>query len=99
MMDLDQIEADLLKEVANINSIPDGAYNFRLNGKSIGRKSSNNIKVESRPSGDGLKITIAPKTISEVVHIPVIINASGYKETVSNEYYIGEDAEVTSVAG
>ena len=99
MMNLDEIEAELLKNVANIDGVPEGAYNFRVNGKSIGRKSSENINVEPRETGDGLKITIAPNTNAEAVHIPVIISKSGYAETVYNDFYIGENANVTIIAG
>ena len=98
-MNLDEIEADLLKTVANIEGVPEGAYNFRVNGKAIGRKSSNHINVEPRPEGDGLKITIAKDTKAEAVHIPVIISKSGYKEVVYNDFYIGDNAEVTIIAG
>ena len=37
MMDLDKIERDLMREVSGVTGIPDGAYNFRVNGKSIGK--------------------------------------------------------------
>ena len=98
-MDLDQIEKNLLKEVSDLDGIPEGAYNFRINGKSVNRKSTKNIVVDPRPEGDGLKITVAKNTISEAVHIPVIINASGYKETVYNDFYIGDNSEITIIAG
>ena len=39
MMDLDKIERDLMREVSGVVGIPEGAYNFRVNGKSIGRHS------------------------------------------------------------
>ena len=99
MMNLDEIEKNLIKEVSGVTAVPDGAYNFRLNGKSIGRQSSENINVDSLTDKDGLKITIKPGTKDEAVHIPVIIDASGHKETVHNEFIIGEGAEVTIVAG
>jgi Fe-S cluster assembly scaffold protein SufB len=99
MMNLDEIEKNLIKEVSGVTGVPDGAYNFRLNGKSIGRQSSENINVDSLTDKDGLKITIKPGTKDEAVHIPVIIDASGHKETVHNEFIIGEGAEVTIVAG
>ena len=48
MLGLDEIEQEVLKTVANIDGIPEGAYNFRLNGQSIGRKSSENIDVKPK---------------------------------------------------
>ncbi|MBR5418930.1 SufD family Fe-S cluster assembly protein [Candidatus Saccharibacteria bacterium] len=97
MKTLDEIEKSLFETVANVSEPPKGAYNFRLNGKSIGRQSSKNIDVQ--PQENGLIIKIAPKTNDEVVHIPVVISMSGHKETVVNDFYIGEDADVTIVAG
>ena len=80
MKTLDQIEKDLFREVADINEIPTGAYNFRINGKAVGRQSSANINVESQKGG--LKITVKPNTKDDVVHIPVIITKTGFTETV-----------------
>ena len=99
MMELDEIEQQLLAEVADISGVPEGAYNFRINGKSAGRKSTDQIEVMPRPTKDGLKITIKPGTKNEAVHIPVIIDASGYKEVVYNDFYVGDNAEVTIIAG
>ena len=97
MKTLDQIEKDLFREVADINEIPAGAYNFRINGKAVGRQSSANIDVESQKGG--LKITVKPNTKDDVVHIPVIITKAGFTETVINDFYIGDNADVTIVAG
>ncbi len=97
MKTLDQIEKDLFREVADINEIPTGAYNFRINGKAVGRQSSANINVESQKGG--LKITVKPNTKDDVVHIPVIITKTGFTETVINDFYIGDNADVTIVAG
>lgn len=99
MMNLDEIEKDLLKQVADISGIPEGAYNFRVNGKSIGKSSTINIDVESKTDKSGLTIKIKPGTKKDVVHIPVIISKSGHKEIVYNDFYIGDNSEVTIVAG
>ena len=98
-MNLDEIEKEVLKTVANIDGIPEGAYNFRVNGKSIGRKSSENIDVKPRTDGQGLEIYISSKTQNEAVHIPVIISKTGLKEAVYNDFYIEDGANVTIVAG
>ncbi len=99
MKDLDQIERELLHEVADISGIPSGAYNFRINGKSVSRHSSKNINIEPKTDCSGINIYISPNTHDEVVHIPVIISKSGLKEAVYNDFYIGNNAEVTIVAG
>ena len=58
-MDLSEIEWKALNTVADLYEIPEGAYNFRVNGKAVGRNSSANIDVDSREDGKGLKITIS----------------------------------------
>ena len=98
-MNLDDIEKEVLKTVADIDGIPEGAYNFRVNGKSIGRKSSENIDVKPRADQQGLEIYISGKTHNEAVHIPVIISKTGLKEAVYNDFYIEDGANATIVAG
>ena len=83
----------------DIFQAPDGAYNFRVNGKSIGRHSTKNINIVPKPSGEGLDIYIEPGTKNETVHIPVAISATGLKETVYNDFHIGENSEVIIIAG
>ncbi len=99
MNDLDQIEADLMKTIVNIDGVPEGAYNFRVNGKSISRKSSEKINIQQREDKDGLKITVEEGTRSETIHIPVIISKSGFEETVNNDFYINDNSEITIIAG
>ena len=99
MMDLDEIERSLMREVADLNDTPEGAYNFRVNGKSISRRSSKNINIESKTDKSGIDIYIKPNTKNEAVHIPVVISITGYKEAVYNDFHIGDNCEVTIVAG
>ena len=98
-MNLSKFEEEIFCEVAGLTDIPSGAYNFRVNGKSVGRKSTKNINVIPKNDASGLEIYIEPKTKGESVHIPVAISATGLKETVYNDFHIGEGADVTIVAG
>ena len=98
-MNFGEIEEEIFCEVAGLSEIPAGAYNFRVNGKSVSRKSSENIDVSSRKDGNGLEIKIKPGTKNEQIHIPVAISATGIKEVVYNDFYIGEGADVVIVAG
>lgn len=97
--DFDQFELEMLKEIAGLYAVPEGAYNFRVNGKAVGRNSSANINVDSREDGKGLRITIKPDTKHESVHIPVIISKTGHKENVYNDFYVGDNADVLIIAG
>ena len=98
-MDLSENEKRALKEVVGLYTIPEGAYNFRINGKSVGKNSTADIEVESRKAGDGLKISVKPNTKNQSLHIPVIISKSGLKEVVYNDFYVGEGADITIIAG
>lgn len=96
---MDQIRLHLLEEVAGLHEIPTGAYNIRENGKSIGRSSTDEIEIIPKEDGTGLDIFIKPGTKKKSVHIPVIISQSGLTEVVYNDFHIGEDADVTIIAG
>ena len=79
--------------------VPSGAYNFRANGELAGRNTTANIDIVSKEDGSGIDIRIKPGTKNESVHIPVVLSASGLKETVYNDFYVGEDCDVVIVAG
>ena len=98
-MELDEIQKRLLQEVADLHKVPEGAYNIRSNGQSIGRSSTENIEIIPREDGQGLTVKIRPGTKHESVHIPVVMTKSGIKELVYNDFYIGEDSDVVIVAG
>lgn len=99
MVKMDEIQRRLLLEVADLHDVPQGAYNLRANGKSVGRSNSANIEITSKEDGSGIDIRIKPGTKNESVHIPVVMSESGLKETVYNDFYIGEGADVVIVAG
>ena len=96
---MDDLEKRMLKEVAELDSLPVGAFNIRSNGKSEGRCSTANIQIDSRESGDGINVYFKDGTKNESCHIPVIISKSGHKECVYNDFFIGEDCDVTIIAG
>ena len=97
--ELDEIQKRLLREVADLHNIPEGAYNIRANGQSAGRQSSANIDIVPKEGGSGLDIYVKPGTKNESVHIPVVMTQSGLTELVYNDFHIGEGADVFIVAG
>ena len=99
MLELTEVQKRLIAEVADLHKVPMGAYNFRANGGLAGRNSTANIDISSKADGSGIDIRIAPGTRNESVHIPVVLSESGLKETVYNDFFIGEDSDVTIVAG
>lgn len=96
---MDQIQERLLAEVADLHGVPEGAYNIRANGKMAGRSTTANIDITTKTDKPGIDIKIKPGTKHESVHIPVVVSASGLKEMVYNDFYIGEDSDVVIVAG
>ena len=96
---IDEIGKSLLKEVADLDALPVGAYNVRVNGESSERNTTVNIDIVSKTDKSGIDIIIKPGTKNESVHIPVILSQSGMKEMVYNDFYVGEDCDVTIVAG
>ena len=96
---MDKITEGLLAEIADLHGIPTGAYNIRENSRSVGRSSTANIEIIPRESGDGITVRVRPGTKNESVHIPVVISKVGVTESVINDFYIGEGADVTIIAG
>lgn len=96
---MDEIQLDLLAQVAGLHEIPTGAYNIRANGLKAGRNTTENIDIITKEDKQGIDIVIKPYTKSESVHIPVVLSESGLTEMVYNDFYIGEGAEVTIIAG
>ena len=96
---LDNIQKQLLKEVADLYKMPKGAYNIRANGEKAARNTTENIDIVTKEDKPGIDIIIKDGTKNESVHIPVVLSESGIKETVYNDFYIGEDCDVVIVAG
>jgi len=98
-MAIDAIQKDLLEKIADLHEVPQGAYNIRANGASAGRNTTANIDIVTKTDKPGIDIIIKPGTKNESVHIPVVISQTGHTEMVYNDFYIGDDADVTIVAG
>ena len=96
---LNEIQKQILKEVADLHGVPAGAYNIRANGESAGRNTTANIDIVTKEDGSGIDINIRPGTKNESVHIPVVLSESGLCEVVYNDFYVGEDSDVVIVAG
>lgn len=93
------IEQNILKEVAGLDALPVGAYNIRTNGASSARNTTANIDIITKEDKPGIDIKIKPGTKNESVHIPVVVSQAGLKDMVYNDFFVGEGADVTIVAG
>ena len=96
---LDEIQKRLIAEVADLHEVPEGAYNLRANGETAGRNTTANIDISSKEDKSGIIVRVKPGTKRESVHIPVVLSKSGIKETVYNDFYIGEGSDIVIVAG
>lgn len=96
---MDQIQKQLLEAVAGLHEIPTGAFNIRANGESAARNTTANIDIIPKEDVDGIDIRIKNGTKRESVHIPVLLSQSGLREMVYNDFYIGDDCDVTIIAG
>lgn len=96
---MDEIQKMLLEQVADLHGVPEGAYNIRANGKLAGRNITANIDILTKTDQSGIDIRIKPGTRSESVHIPVVLSQTGLQESVYNDFYVGEDCDITIVAG
>lgn len=96
---MDAIQQELLAQVAGLHEVPEGAYNIRANGEMAGRNTTANIDIITKEDRSGIDIRITPGTKAESVHIPVVLSQSGLKESVYNDFFVGEDCDVTIIAG
>ena len=67
---MENVDIRLLREIADLETTPQGAYNIRKNGQLESRSNSANITIESKSDKPGIDIHIAPGTKHESVHIP-----------------------------
>ena len=96
---IDKIQMTLLEQVADLHGVPEGAYNIRANGAMAGRNVTANIDIVTKEDKPGIDIIIKPGTKNESVHIPVILSKTGLTDFVYNDFYVGEGADVTIIAG
>ena len=96
---LNEMEKNLLSQIAGITEMPTGAYNIRANGLCESRKVNEFVNIINKTDKPGIDILIKAGTKNETITIPVLISASGHTEVVYNDFFIGEGADVTIVAG
>ena len=96
---MEKLDWKILKEIAELEKTPIGAYNFRVNGQLDSRQTTANIDIQTKQDKPGIDIIVKPGTKGESVHIPVVLTETGLKDLVYNDFYIGEGADVDIVAG
>lgn len=96
---MNKIDKSLLEQVSDLHKISLGAFNIRKNGEVLDRKSTKEIEIVKKKDKSGIDIFIKKDVKNKAVHIPVIISVGGLNDLVYNDFYVGENADVTIVAG
>ena len=96
---MDKTDSELLETIADLHGIPEGSFNIRKNGKLMARNSTADIEIVPKKDKDGIDIIVKPGVVNKSVHIPVLLTVGDFKETVYNDFFIGEGADVTIIAG
>ena len=96
---MDRTDEKLLEEIADLHGIPEGSFNIRKNGKLLARNSDTDIEIVSKTDKDGIDIIVKPGVKNKSVHIPVLLTVGDFRDTVYNDFFIGDGAEVTIIAG
>ena len=99
MIKMNEVDKELLKEIADMHSVPQGSFNIRKNGESIARNSTKDIEIVPKKDKSGIDIIVKEGVKNKSVHIPVIITVGNLNDLVYNDFYIGRDADVLIVAG
>ena len=99
MIKMNEVDKELLKEIADMHSVPQGSFNIRKNGESIARNSTKDIEIIPKKDKSGIDIIVKEGVKNKSVHIPVIITVGNLNDLVYNDFYIGKDADVLIVAG
>lgn len=96
---MNEITAKLLEMISGPYDKIKGAFNIREDGGCAGRQSTENIQIISKTDKPGIDIRIRPGTKGENVYIPACVTHSDVDDLVYNDFYVGEDADVTIIAG
>ena len=99
MSELNKVDTELLSVIADMkDGKAEGAYNIRKDSGCAGRVNTESVTITNKEDKPGIDIRFAPGC-KESCHIPVIITESGLRDTVYNDFFVGEGADVVIIAG
>lgn len=96
---MNRIDKSLLEKISALHNISLGAVNIRKNGEVVKRENSAEIEIVPKKNKSGIDVFIKSNVKNKAVHIPVIITEGGIDDLVFNDFFVGENAFVTIVAG
>lgn len=95
---LTALDKRLLEEIAELHDDPPGAFNIRKDGKGVDRRSLDGIEIKPKEDQPGIDVIVSAGKEGSV-HIPVILTETDLSDLVYNTIDIGENADITLVAG
>ncbi len=96
---MNEITKDILRRIAVFKEkYMNSAYSIREDGSCVGRQVNENIKIENKEGKPGITVHVKEGSKGETVYIPTCVTKS-MDDLVYNDFYIGEGAECTIVAG
>ena len=96
---MERLDEELLETIADLHGVPEGSFNIRKNGKLLARNTGTDVEIVSKTDKDGIDIIVKPGVKGKSVHIPVLLTVGDFHDLVYNDFYIGENADVTIIAG
>jgi len=94
-----EITEEFLQLVSEYQKQFEGAYSIREDGKCIGARSTEHVKIVPKEDGNGIDIYISGQAKGEKVNIPACVTKSDVKDIVYNDFHVEEGADVTIIAG
>lgn len=99
MAELDKVTQAILKYIDEAGFRQEGAFNLRHNGMALCHGDSEHVRIVRKEDKPGIDIYIDGETDGEEVHIPVVLDASGFTDRVYNDFHIADGANVVIIAG
>ena len=97
---INDVTKNLLKMVSDYKGEGfKGAYSLRQDGKCVDSMSSKNVQITSKTDQPGIVVHVAPGTKGETVYIPSCVTQGGIDDVVYNDFYVGEDCDITIKSG
>ena len=88
---LDSIQLNLIREVAGLHKVPEGAYSLRVDGQMYGKNSSENIIIEKKTDKPGIDIYIKE---GQLLSIDCGLILNGWQSDAARTFCIGEVSQL-----
>ena len=97
---VNEVTKNLLQMVADYKSDGfHGAFSLRQDGKCVESMSTENVEITSKTDQPGIIVHVAPGTKGETVYIPSCVSKGGIDDVVYNDFYVGENCDITIKSG